>query len=92
MFSGQREGICKYSPEKLPMVIETFTAHQLRHTYITMLYMAGIDVLTAKEQAGHADIQTTLGIYTHLNSEYKLHNLTKFDLFLNAELKTEVVN
>ena len=82
----------KYSPEKLPMVIETFTAHQLRHTYITMLYMAGIDVLTAKEQAGHADIQTTLGIYTHLNSEYKLHNLTKFDLFLNAELKTEVVN
>lgn len=73
----------KYVPEKLPMVIETFTAHQLRHTYITMLYMAGVDVLTAKEQAGHADIKTTLGIYTHLNAEYKLHNLYKFDDYLN---------
>lgn len=85
--NGSKAPKSKYAPEKLPMVIETFTAHQLRHTYITMLYMAGIDVLTAKEQAGHADIQTTLGIYTHLNAEYKRQNLSKFDQFLNAELK-----
>lgn len=79
----------KYAPEKLPMVIETFTAHQLRHTYITMLYMAGVDVLTAKEQAGHADIKTTLGIYTHLNAEYKLHNLSKFDEYLDGKNKEQ---
>jgi integrase len=73
----------KHSPEKPPMMIPRFTAHSLRHTYITMLYMAGVDVLTAKEQAGHADIQTTLGIYTHLNSEYKKQHIVKFDEYLS---------
>ena len=44
----------RFAPKKVPMVIPPFTAHWLRHTYITMLYLAGVDVLTAKEQAGHA--------------------------------------
>ena len=43
----------KKSQKKRPMIIQTFTPHQLRHTYITMLYLAGVDVMTAKEQAGH---------------------------------------
>ena len=73
----------KPGPKKLPMVIPTFTAHQIRHTYITMLYFAGVDVLTAKEQAGHADIQTTLGIYTHLDSVYKKKALSKLDEYLD---------
>lgn len=72
----------KFVPEKLPIVIPYFTAHCLRHTFITMMYMAGIDVLTAKEQAGHSDIQTTLGIYTHLNSEYKKQNVNKLDQYI----------
>lgn len=72
----------KYRPEKIPIVIPTFTAHALRHTYITMLYKAGVDVLTAKEQAGHADISTTLAIYTHLDAEYKKKTLTKLDDYL----------
>ena len=44
----------------------TLTAHQLRHGYATILYEAGVDELTAKELLGHADIQTTHAIYTHL--------------------------
>ena len=44
----------------------TLTAHQLRHGYATILYEAGIDELTAKELLGHADIQTTHAIYTHI--------------------------
>ena len=50
------------APKKRPTIIQTFTPHQLRHTYITMLYLAGVDVMTAKEQAGHADIQTTVNL------------------------------
>ena len=44
----------------------SLTAHQLRHGYATILYEAGIDEITAKELLGHADIQTTHAIYTHL--------------------------
>ena len=66
------------------MIIPTFTPHQLRHTYITMLYLAGVDVMTAKEQAGHSDIQTTLNIYTHLDKNHKQKNIDKLNNFLNG--------
>ena len=47
--------------------LEPFTAHQLRHTYATMLYDAGVDVKSAQKFLGHSDIQVTLKIYTHLS-------------------------
>lgn len=71
------------SNEKTPMIIDEFTIHCLRHTYATMLYDAGVDVLTARDLLGHADIKTTLGIYTHLSAENKKHNIDKLNDFLN---------
>lgn len=73
----------RFAPVKIPMVIPPITAHWLRHTYITMLYLAGIDILTAKEQAGHSDIKTTMQIYTHLDAEYKNHQIDKLDDYLS---------
>lgn len=78
----------RFIPEKIPIVIPAFTAHSLRHTYITMLYKAGVDVLTAKEQAGHADISTTLAIYTHLDAEYKKKTIAKLDDYLSEKSGT----
>jgi integrase len=74
----------KYRPEKLPMVIPHFTAHWLRHTFATLLYMSGVDVLTAKEQLGHSDIKTTLAIYTHLDAKFKRKSMGKLNAYLNA--------
>ena len=68
--------------EELPIVIPYFTAHWLRHTFITMMYLAGIDLLTAKEQAGHNDVRTTMSIYTHLDSQYKKKKMDKLDEYL----------
>ena len=62
-----------------------FTPHWLRHTYATILYHAGVDVLTAKELLGHSKIQTTLDIYTHLDSQFKSKNIDKLDSFLDAQ-------
>lgn len=42
------------------------TPHQLRHTYITELIMAGADIKTVQYLAGHATVALTLNIYTHL--------------------------
>lgn len=75
----------KHNPHAVPMVIPNITAHMLRHTFITNMYFAGIDTLTAKEQAGHADIETTLNIYTHLDNVYKKKEVSKLDEYLAAK-------
>lgn len=47
----------------------TFTFHQLRHTYVCLLYKAGIQPKQAQQWTGHKDIQVLLNIYTHLDSK-----------------------
>lgn len=42
------------------------TPHQLRHTYITNLLLAGVDVKTVQALAGHEHARITLDIYAHL--------------------------
>lgn len=42
------------------------TPHILRHTYITMLVLGGVDVRRAQYLAGHETADVTLQIYTHL--------------------------
>lgn len=68
---------------KVPVMIDTFTPHQLRHTYATLLYDAGVDVITAKYLLGHSDIKTTLQIYTDLSEENEIKNIEKFNSFVN---------
>lgn len=46
-----------------------FTPHWFRHTYITMLYDAGIPAQVACRLAGHAKYSTTVNIYTHIKKE-----------------------
>ena len=57
------------------------TPHQLRHSYATILFDAGIDVKTAQRWLGHADIKTTLEIYTHLSEsrmDKSIESITRF--------------
>lgn len=42
------------------------TPHLLRHTYITNLLLAGVDIKTVQYLAGHEKSRTTLDIYAHL--------------------------
>lgn len=53
----------------------TLTAHDLRHGYATMLFEAKVDVYTAKDLLGHAEIETTMAIYTHLRSRKKMESI-----------------
>lgn len=84
-----REIKSKYDPEGVPFVIPKITPHWLRHTFATMLYLAGVDVLTAKEQLGHTDIKTTLGIYTHLDATHKRKSMNKLDEYLKDAIVHE---
>ena len=40
--------------------------HILRHTYITNLLLAGVDVKTVQYLAGHEHAKITMDIYAHL--------------------------
>lgn len=66
------------------VVFNRFTFHSLRHSYISNCYMAGVDVETTMQQAGHSDIKTTLGVYTHLDSEHKRKSMEKLNTYLDA--------
>lgn len=62
--AGGKQGNRKHEPV---WVIEKFTAHQLRHSYATMLFDANVDVKSAQKFLGHSDIEVTLSVYTHLS-------------------------
>lgn len=75
--------VSKFSPQKLPLRIPYFTPHWLRHTFASLLYLSGVDAVTARDQMGHSDIKTTLEIYTHLDKKYKIRHMEKLDRFLS---------
>lgn len=56
---------------KRTVSLEEVTPHMLRHTYATILYDADVDIKSAQYLMGHADISTTMKIYTHLTNERK---------------------
>lgn len=39
--------------------------------------------MTARDQLGHANIQTTLSIYTYLSQKYKDKNIEKLNEYLD---------
>lgn len=76
----------RFAPVKIPIVIPRITPHWLRHTFITSMYLAGVDVLTAKEQAGHSDISTTMAIYTHLDALHKIKQIDKLNEYYGCQM------
>lgn len=46
--------------------LKPVTLHALRHTYASMCISLGADLATVSKRMGHANVSTTLSIYTHL--------------------------
>jgi integrase len=56
------------------------TPHVCRHTYCTNMVKRGISVKTLQYLMGHADINTTLGIYTHLKLDDAKNELEQLEV------------
>lgn len=56
-----------------------FTYHQCRHTFVTLMYNAEIDVKQAQQWSGHKDITVLLNTYTHLDSIKQQQNIDKMN-------------
>lgn len=68
--------------EELP----TITPHVCRHTYCTNMAKSGVSPKTLQYLMGHADIATTLGVYTHIkydDAEKEMKELEKKSVAVN---------
>ena len=61
------------------------TPHQLRHAFATILFDAGIDVKDAQEILGHASIQVTRDIYTHIRQQRREDTADRLNAFLQRD-------
>lgn len=57
------------------------TPHQFRHTYATILYSLGIGLKEAQKLLGHADVKTTMNIYTHISEELETQTADKLNAY-----------
>jgi integrase len=45
--------------------VPPITFREMRHTYLSLLNRRGVNAKVAQHRAGHADVMTTLNVYTH---------------------------
>lgn len=85
---GKRSG----QDELPPWKAVTIRPYDLRHSYCTMLYNAGVDLKTAQKWMGHADQTMTLRIYTHLTRQMEVESERKLRSSLNATIQNGIQN
>jgi len=64
------------------------TPHIFRHTHISMLTEAGVDLPTIMERVGHDDMQTTMRIYTHVTKKMQEDASEKISKFYKESFKS----
>ena len=62
------------------------TPHWFRHNYITLLYDAGVDAVTAMRLVGHTDYQTTVNVYTHIKTERLKESALKLETVFSQKV------
>lgn len=65
--------------ERSSLKKKNLTPHKLRHTCLTLLLQAGVDIRTLQQIAGHSNISTTQ-IYTHVSQEEVRRGMEKHPL------------
>lgn len=85
-FISNKEYIFNIGYTYLSLVLSriNINSHIFRHTHVALLIEAGVPVKVISERLGHANINTTLSIYTHVTENMKvdlrnkLENLSPF--------------
>jgi len=73
-------------PTKMPWFLKFFLKYLYCIYKMTLLlFFEGVDILTAKEQLGHADIKMTMQVYTHPDKIHKCKSMSKLNDFINNQ-------
>lgn len=75
--NNRLEAICKKFDFK------QINLHGFRHTHCSLLFEAGVPMKDVKERLGHADIQTTMNIYTHVTQASRDKSAQLFAKYAN---------
>lgn len=68
--------------------MEKFSGHSFRHTFATRCFEAGIQPKTIQAYLGHATLQMTMDLYTHVTEDFKQSEIEKLE---NTENKVQYV-
>ena len=63
----------------------TSTAHQLRHTYASIMHSAEMDVKDTQARLGHANISVTQDIYTTIEKQHNEKSRNKANRYIMEE-------
>lgn len=74
---------CAWKHYKDAAGLTDLTPHMVRHGYASILHEAGIDAKDAQELLGHANISTTMDIYTHITEKQRAETARKLNLYAN---------
>lgn len=70
------------------VLLPKFSCHSLRHTCATRLCEAGINMKVIQDFLGHADISTTMNIYTDATRDFKAKEISRFSDFLAEKMES----
>jgi integrase len=59
--------------------VAKITLHDLRHLHATLLLIYGENPKVVAERLGHADVTTTLDIYSHVNPDLQQQAADRFE-------------
>lgn len=60
-------------------MLPNFSNHSLRHTFTTRMCEAGVNIKAMQDILGHADVETTLGIYADATKDLKSKEMMGFE-------------
>lgn len=66
--------------------IEYFSSHTFRHTFATRCFEAGIEPKTVQSYLGHATLQMTMDLYTHVLGKHQSNEMSKLEKVLDIAL------
>jgi site-specific recombinase XerD len=66
-----------------------FNFHSLRHPHATTLIENGANIKDVQSRLGHANIETTLGTYTHSTEKMAEQSVDIFENAVNHNLPTK---
>lgn len=69
---------------KLAGLNESLTPHSLRHTHVSLLAEAGVELHDIMDRLGHKDDDTTRNVYMHVTKVKKKEAAQKFSELMNS--------
>lgn len=76
---------------KRTRITKKATPHIFRHTHVSMLTEAGVELKTIMHRVSHDDSKTTIKVYTHVTDTMKKNSAEKVRIHFNSILNPEVL-